>query len=74
MNRDVLFALQGAAQQTIVGTCWGDGFATDPAAVAAGVSNPRQFFELLMAKPYHGQVAISPHVYGPAGVCKHGFT
>ena len=47
--------------------CWGDGFVTDNATIAAnGLSDPNPFFTALLAKPYLNNVVISPHYYPPS--------
>lgn len=47
--------------------CWGDGFVTDNATIAAdGLSDPNPFFTSLLAKPYLNNVVISPHYYPPS--------
>jgi hypothetical protein len=46
---------------------WGDGYATDPAVVAAGgVESAAPFFEALLAKPYAGRTVLGPHIYPPS--------
>ncbi|CAL8461996.1 g1527 [Coccomyxa elongata] len=47
--------------------CWGDGFVTDTAIIAAnGLSDPNDFFTTLLTKPYLNNVVISPHYYPPS--------
>lgn len=66
-----LIFVEGTAQGALKSN-WGDGFATDDAAVAQGVSNPKAFFTQLINKPYVNQIVISPHMYGPDGTNGQG--
>lgn len=51
----VLFVIQGCGQQKLAKN-WGDGLATDPAAIASmGLSDPNPFFAALLQKPYLSQ-------------------
>lgn len=63
INPHVLFFIEGCGQggslngQMVAGN-WGDGFATDPATLAAtGVSDPTRFFTTVLTKPYLSQVS-----------------
>lgn len=67
---ETLFMIEGMAQGTL-GSCWGDGFATNPTLLAMeGVSSPLGFFNKLInprrPMPYRNNVIISPHVYPPS--------
>jgi hypothetical protein len=45
----------------------GDGFVTDPALIARhGLSDPRPFFNELLARPYASRVLLGPHLYPPS--------
>ena len=66
-----LIFIEGTAQGALESN-WGDGFATDDAAVAQGVSNPKNFFTQLVSKPYVNQIVVSPHAYGPDGTNNQG--
>jgi hypothetical protein len=67
-----LMLIEGTGQQNTIAMNWGDGFATDPAAVAAAGVDPAlldsaaPFFIKLLSKPYAGNVIVSPHVYPPS--------
>jgi len=62
-----IFFVEGGGQTGLRGVNWGNGFATDRAAIArSALSDPNPFFERLLAKPYRRSVVISPHVYGPS--------
>ena len=61
-----LFFVEGGGQLPY-SMCWGDGFVTDPAIIAAnGLSDPNLFFTTLLSKPYLNNVVISPHYYPPS--------
>ncbi|EIE25045.1 hypothetical protein COCSUDRAFT_46570 [Coccomyxa subellipsoidea C-169] len=61
-----LFFIEGGGQLPYA-MCWGDGFVTDPAIIAAnGLSDPNPFFTTLLSKPYLNNVVISPHYYPPS--------
>lgn len=61
-----LFFVEGGGQLPY-SMCWGDGFVTDPAIIAAnGLSDPNLFFTTLLNKPYLNNVVISPHYYPPS--------
>ena len=46
---------------------WGDGYATDPAVVAAGgVQSAAPFFDAVLSKPYKDRVVLAPHIYPPS--------
>ena len=61
-----LMLIEGTGQLNTVAMNWGDGFATDPAIVAAGgVQSAAPFFAKLLTKPYAGNVVVSPHLYPP---------
>lgn len=64
-----LIFIEGTGQNNLESN-WGDGFATDNAALS--VSNPKQFFTQLASQPYINQIVISPHVYGPDGTSNAG--
>lgn len=54
-NRAIYF-VEGAGQVGFV-TAWGDGFVTNGDIINAnGLSDPRPFFQRLLAKPYVGRV------------------
>jgi len=62
-----LMLFEGTGQLGTVAMNWGDGFATDPAVVAAGgVQSAAPFFEKMMTKPYVNNIVISPHIYPPS--------
>ena len=62
-----LMLVEGTGQLGTVAMNWGDGFATDPAIVAAGgVQSAAPFFARLLTKPYAGNVVVSPHLYPPS--------
>ena len=61
-----LVFVEGAGQLGL-NSCYGDGYATNPQLLqSAGASDPTPFFKALAHKPYALQVALAPHVYGPA--------
>ena len=67
-----LLLLEGAGQLGTVAMNWGDGFATDPAVVAAGgVESARPFFEKMMGKPYLRNIVLAPHIYPPSVSTHH---
>lgn len=66
-----LIFVEGTAQNAL-GSNWGDGYATDNATVAQGISNPKNFFTQLMGQPYIKQIVIAPHMYGPDGTNNGG--
>lgn len=61
-----LFWIQGTGQLNLPGVNWGDGFATDTILIQQyGLSDPNNFFQTLLTRPYLQQVGISPHIYPP---------
>ena len=55
IHPSAMFFVEGAGQAGL-GCCWGDGFCTDAATIAAdGLSDPRPFFDGLLSKPYVNQ-------------------
>lgn len=71
IDKTKLIFIEGVAQGDLEAN-WGDGFATDDAAIAQGVSNPKAYFTQLMTKPYLNQIVVSPHAYGPNGTNNQG--
>lgn len=69
-QRKLIF-IEGVAQSALEAN-WGDGFATDNAAVQQGISNPKNYFTQLLSKPYINQIVVSPHAYGPNGTNNQG--
>ena len=62
-----LFFLQGLGQQGAGAICWGDGLGTDTAYLEANDgSNPTNFFNELLDRPYVDNVVFAPHYYGPS--------
>jgi hypothetical protein len=62
-----LMLFEGTGQLGTVAMNWGDGFATDPAVVAAGgVQSAQPFFDMVLSKPWAPNVVISPHLYPPS--------
>lgn len=62
-----LMLVEGTGQLGTVAMNWGDGFATDPAVIAAaGVQSAAPFFTKLLTKPYAANVVVSPHIYPPS--------
>ncbi|KAI8101510.1 hypothetical protein M9435_001616 [Picochlorum sp. BPE23] len=59
-----IFAIEGTGQSGLQ-VNWGDGFATERIE-SLGLSDPRQFFNSLLSKPYKNRVILSPHVYPPS--------
>ena len=59
-----IFAIEGTGQSGLQ-VNWGDGFATERIE-SLGLSDPRQFFNSLLSKPYRNRVILSPHVYPPS--------
>eukprot|EP00889_Picochlorum_renovo_P003735 jgi/Picre1/30765/NNA_006126.t1 len=59
-----VFAIEGTGQSGLQ-VNWGDGFATERIE-SLGLSDPRQFFNSLLSKPYKNRVILSPHVYPPS--------
>lgn len=58
--------MQGGGQQRL-GSNWGDGFVTDPKWIQdRNLSDPNGFFQSLQNRPFGGQVAFAPHMYGPS--------
>ena len=48
---------------------WGDGFATDPTALAAAEGGPQSaapFFDTVISKTYANRVVLAPHIYPPS--------
>lgn len=63
----VTFFIEGGGQGGLLGTNWGNGFATDANLIREnGLSDPNPFFKTLMSRPYRRNVVVSPHVYGPS--------
>lgn len=69
VDNNKLIFVEGVAQGSLKAN-WGDGFATDDAALS--VSNPKNYFTQLLSQPYLNQIVISPHVYGPDGTNNQG--
>ena len=59
-----VFAIEGTGQSGLQ-VNWGDGFATERIE-SLGLSDPRQFFNSLLSKPYRNRVILSPHIYPPS--------
>ncbi|MBA3661874.1 MAG: cellulase family glycosylhydrolase [Gammaproteobacteria bacterium] len=66
-----LIFIEGVAQGALRSN-WGDGFATDNATIAQGISNPKNLFTQMLTQPYLNQIVISPHAYGPDGTNNQG--
>jgi hypothetical protein len=62
-----LYLIEGCGQLGTVAMNWGDGYATDPAVVAAGgVQSAAPFFDAVLSKPYKDRVVLAPHIYPPS--------
>ena len=67
VNPTSLFLIEGLGQQGAGAICWGDGFSTDSDFLQQNAgSDPTDFFNTLLTKPYLQNVVIAPHYYGPS--------
>lgn len=73
-NAASVFMIEGLGQQSYGGLNWGDGLITQQSVIQQyGLSDPKPFFQQLLASSYRRQVIVAVHVYPPAiskvGIC-----
>ena len=69
VNPWALLLVEGCGQLGNLAMNWGDGFATDPAALAAAEGSPQSaapFFDAVATKSYADRVVLAPHIYPPS--------
>lgn len=66
-----LFWIEGCGQIPYAMN-WGDGFVVDDSIIKEhGITDPKPFFDAVLAKPYRDLVVLSPHYYPPSISLQH---
>lgn len=64
---NVLLALPAGTGQNMFGLNWGNGFISNQDIInSRGLSDPNDFFQDVLRKPYVNSVVFSPHLYPPS--------